>query len=177
MIGFTRMPGVIVSISRNELPCCGGPRCWSAPGRRCDREVRLRRPDLGAVHHVVVAVAYRAGLKARQVRAGSWLRITLTPVVFAGQHLRQVTGFCASVRTRKCRREQVRPVQHARRAGARALLAENEQLRRRPAGAAVLRRPVHRAPAAAVEFLLPDPGDRAVDEHAGAAAARLRGGR
>ena len=134
-------------------------------------EMRVRGPDLRAVHDVVVAVAHGARLQTREVRTRSRFRIALAPVVFAGEHLRQIAGFLFFARiSEQRRRQQIRAlIQHARRTGARAFLAEDEQLRRRPAGAAVLRRPMHRAPAAAIELLLPDTRDRAVDEHAGCA--------
>ncbi len=125
------------------MPCCGRPsRARAHEAEDVIREMRVRGPDLRAVHDVVVAVAHGARLQAREIRTRSGFRIALTPVVLAGEHLRQVTRLLFIARVCEQRgRQQVRTlIEHARRAGARALLAEDEQLCGRPAGAAVLRR-------------------------------------
>jgi hypothetical protein len=55
-------------------------------------EVRVRGPDLRAVHDVVVAARTRASAGSQGPNPIRF-RIALTPVVFAGEHLRQVTRF------------------------------------------------------------------------------------
>ncbi len=91
MSGRTVMPGVFMSISRNEMPS------WrlSALGVGAHQAedpvgvVRERGPDLLAVDDVVVALAHGARLQRREVGAGAGLRIALAPEVLAVVDARQ----------------------------------------------------------------------------------------
>ena len=123
------------------------------------RIVRAAGPDLGAVDDILVAVAHGAGPERGEVGAGAGFRIALAPEHVALQDRRQV------LRLLRFAAEGVddRPHHHdaeGREAGRVMALVgflEDEFLRRRPAGAAMLLRPVGRNPALLVKRLLPAP--------------------
>ena len=89
-IGRTVMPGVFMSISRNEMPSC-----FLALGSVRTRQKiqsaywRERGPGLLAVDDVVVAVAHGRGLQRREIGAGAGLREALAPPVVERRHARQ----------------------------------------------------------------------------------------
>ena len=82
-------PGVPFSTTMQEMPCAAR----RSPGaHHHDVEVgdaAARDEGLGAVEHIVVAVAHRAGLQARRIRAGIRLGQAVAREMLHGAELRQ----------------------------------------------------------------------------------------
>ena len=110
------------------------------------RDLGVRRPDLLAVDHVVVAVADGATAQRREVRAGVGLGEALAPDLLAAKDPRQVRLLLLGRRLGDERRagvqqpDEVHP--DVRRLRPLALLEEDEVLGGGRAAPAVLRRPV-----------------------------------
>ena len=107
-------------------------------------------PDLLPVHHVVVAVAHRAGLERREVGARLGLGEALAPQHVARGHAREVAGLLlgrAEAHDQRADVVEVHVLRTARLAGGPHLLPHDGLLPHRPVGAAVLRGPAQREPA------------------------------
>ncbi|KAG1292159.1 hypothetical protein G6F64_013706 [Rhizopus arrhizus] len=119
--------------------------------------LRQRGPGLLAIDDVFVAVTHRAGLERGKVGAGSRLRIALAPPVRHAQHARQEARllFGAAVLHEYGPDHGEAEGQQARRARLEALHFEDQALQRVPARAAVLHRPVGRAPAVVGQDVVP----------------------
>ena len=100
-------------------------------------------PDLGTVDDIVVAILDRRGLETRQIRAGTGLRIPLAPVVFAGQHARQVVRllFLGTVLEEYGREHTQAEGNQTWRTGLRKLFVKNVLLGNRPARTTMFNRP------------------------------------
>ena len=133
-------------------------------------------PDLGAVDHIVVAVALREGLQRRQIGTGAGLGIALAPDILAGKNARQIMRLLLL----GAEADQTGPAHlqahgnQRRRLGAHQLLGEHRALADTPACAAILFRPVRRRPALCMQKTLP--GHRLLHrrEHRGGLAPRLQ---
>ena len=101
------------------------------------------RPQLLAVHDVLVAVAHGAALQRGEVGAAAGLGVALRPVDLAGRDRRHVLGLLllrAVDHEQRAEEHRARPAD-AGCAGALALLVEDELLERGEAGAAEVLRP------------------------------------
>ena len=84
------MPGDVMSISTNVMPCCFF--CVRDVRTRAEHPVRfagVRRPDLAAGAHQVVAVVDRRHRQRRQIRARLGFGVALAEEHLAGQDPRQ----------------------------------------------------------------------------------------
>jgi hypothetical protein len=110
--------------------------------------VRERRPGLLALDDIVVALARRARLEGREIRACARLRVALAPEVVAVVDAREETLFLRGraelEEHRGAHREPER--NEGRSARVTALLLEDVTLHDRPVGAAPLLRPGRRDP-------------------------------
>src|SRR5690606_1666991 len=109
------------------------------------RLVRVRGPDLLAVHDEVVAVEHRARLERGEVAAGARLRVALTPADLAAHDLRQVLPLLllgAELEQGRADHREAEADQRRGQAAARQLLAQHPRLLAREAAAAVLARPL-----------------------------------
>src|SRR5262249_47576500 len=133
------------------------------------RPMTLGGPDLLPVDDIVIAVAVGPGLERREVGARAGLGITLRPVVLARADARQVLGLLlARAVVDDDGADEMRArgvVRHG--AGAAELEIVDIALHRRPAGAAVLDRPMRDRPALAVERAMEFAQHVAVDDEAG----------
>ena len=135
----------------------------------------MRRPDLRAVEHIVVAVAHRFQLQRGEVGARSGFRITLTPIVFARENTRQIEIllFLRAIFHQHRRAHAKTHGGEMRRAIARAFRRPDIFLHVAPARAAIFDRPVRRHPALLVEDLLPLQVPLLVGENTGGQRARF----
>ena len=118
------------------------------------RLVRVGRPDLGAVEHVVVAVLDRSHLQRGEVGAGVGLGVALAPDDVAGEDVRdQLFLLLLGAVDHECRAGVVDADDgRVRRAKVRQLLGKDDLLHERQVLPAVLRRPRGRDPAFAGEL-------------------------
>ena len=129
--------------------------------------MRVRRPYLGAIDQVVIPIQDGTCLEARKVRARSWLRVALAPIVLAAQDARKVVRLLriGSVFEEHWSQHAETHWDQSRSPGLRALLAEDVFLSYRPAGPAVLDRPRRHRPAARIECRLPFKRKRLVGKY------------
>ena len=121
--------------------------------------VGVARPDLLAVHHIVVAVRDGPRLQARQVGARARLGIALTPETLAGEDFWQMLRLLrlgAEGVDHRADHDQAEGAE-PRRVRRLILLLENMPLHRGPACAAMLLWPVGRDPALPVKDFVPLP--------------------
>src|SRR5690606_14807803 len=114
-------------------------------------------PGLGAVHDVVVAVAYGGGLEGGEIGAGIGLGVALAPPYVARENIGQESLFLLiGAIGEDDRRDHLEAKRHCFRCPHPGTLAgKNVLLYRRPASAAVFHRPIGRCPSLFVENLLP----------------------
>src|SRR5690606_929355 len=120
-------------------------------------KMRERGPGFRAVHDIVVPTAVRAGLERGKVRAGARFGIALAPPHVALQDVGKKPRLLRVVTEGIYHRRDHLDAEgdHLRRIRRREFIREYVLLDRRPAGAAILDRPVDRGPALLVENLLP----------------------
>ena len=114
------------------------------------RFVGVRRPDLRAVHEVIVAHVFGARAQAGEIRTGARFRVTLTPADFAAHDLRQVLELLRFVtELEQCRAEHPDAEARQRRSciDAAEFLLQHAVLVDRQSAAAVLLRPHRTRPA------------------------------
>ena len=119
--------------------------------------VRAGGPDLGAVDHVVVAVADGAGLETGEVRAGAGLAEALAPLLLAAEDARQVALLLLVGAIEQDRGAGPAQADTAETGGALAgeLLVEDELLHDAQAGPAVLGGPMGGDPGARAHGIAP----------------------
>ena len=176
MIGRTVIPGVFMSISRNEIPTCrfARLRVGAHQAEAPIGEVRGRGPDLLAVDDVVVAVALGRGLERGEVRAGAGLGKALAPPIVEIGGARQKALLLLLGAELDQHRTDHRDVEgrHLGRRRQLVLLEEDHPLHRRPAGPAIFLGPAVGGPALLVEDALPGDGVFLARRMARAASAR-----
>ena len=138
-------------------------------------EVCVGRPDLLAVHDVVIALALGPGAQGREVGARARLGISLAPQFLGGRDLRQEALLLrvAAELHQDGRHHLDAERRKIGRIGARHLHLEDELLSRGPARSTVFLRPVGAEPALAGQLLLPLQKPLLGDVAAAAATALL----
>ena len=139
------------------------------------RVVRVGRPDLAAIQHILVAVLVSAQCEGGKVRTCAGFRVALAPVVFAGQDARQIErllfGRAVADQCRTAHAESHwRDTRHIRQ---RALGRPQIALHEVPARAAMFLRPRRRDPALLIQDAVPADVVLVFLEHAGPKARRL----
>jgi hypothetical protein len=131
-----------------------GPHEQEAPVR----DVAHARPDLLAVHDVVIAVSHRAGLEVREVGARVGLGEALAPHLVGGEDVPQMALLLlrrAVLHQGGAEHRDAAAIHDLRRLGASHLLIKDHHLGEARASAAELGRPVHADVAGLVHRPLP----------------------
>src|SRR3954451_15584366 len=126
------------------------------------RVVGERRPHLLAGHDPLVAVAHRARLQRREVRAGLGLREALAPDLVGAEDRLEAAALLVLGTVRDDGRpahREAEDVDGARRLRARELLVVDRLLDERRPAPAVLLRPGHAGPPVLVQAPLPRPAE------------------
>src|SRR4029453_6925041 len=172
-----RQAGRVYRIDQHE----GNAVLWLAFGRGAHEaehvvgDVRAGRPDLGAVDHVVVALAHGARLEAGEVGARAGLGVALAEHDVARHDPGQVLGLLlgrAELHDHGPDHADAHG-EDARRVDGNAFAGEDVALGGAPAGAAMFRGPGRRRPAALGQHLVPAQSGGDVGEHAAGLAPGL----
>ena len=138
--------------------------------------VAIARPDLRAVHEVVIALVVGARLERRQIGAGAWLGIALAPANLAAHDLRNVLLLLFLVAVLEQCRSEHRDAEGRERQTAlelRHLFAQHARFILVESAAAVGLRPFGNCPAARRHLLEPHALGVAFELHASSAPAHI----